>query len=93
MFAQSEHGLRLYSRKILIQQRNKDLLPDYFRFVEGVVDSEDLPLNVCARWCRATRCCASCSGRSPIASSATSKIWLRMMPRNIAPSGKNLVLS
>lgn len=44
--AQSDHGLRLYSRKILIQQRNKDLLPEYFRFVEGVVDSEDLPLNV-----------------------------------------------
>ena len=44
--ANSEHGLRLYSRKILIQQRNKDLLPEYFRFVEGVVDSEDLPLNV-----------------------------------------------
>ena len=44
--ANSEHGLRLYSRKILIQQRNKDLLPEYFRFIEGVVDSEDLPLNV-----------------------------------------------
>lgn len=44
--AQSDHGLRLYSRKILIQQRNKDLLPEYFRFIEGVVDSEDLPLNV-----------------------------------------------
>lgn len=43
---QSDHGLRLYSRKILIQQRNKDLLPEYLRFVEGVVDSEDLPLNV-----------------------------------------------
>jgi len=43
---QSDHGLKLYSRKILIQQRNKDLLPDYFRFIEGVVDSEDLPLNV-----------------------------------------------
>jgi molecular chaperone HtpG len=41
-----ESGLRLYSRKILIQRNNKDLLPDYLRFVEGVVDSEDLPLNV-----------------------------------------------
>lgn len=41
-----EHGLRLYSRKILIQEHNKDLLPEYLRFVEGVVDSEDLPLNV-----------------------------------------------
>jgi molecular chaperone HtpG len=42
----SEHGLRLYSRKILIQEHNKDLLPEYLRFVDGVVDSEDLPLNV-----------------------------------------------
>jgi len=41
-----DHGLRLYSRKILIQEHNKDLLPEYLRFVEGVVDSEDLPLNV-----------------------------------------------
>ncbi len=41
-----DHGLRLYSRKVLIQERNKDLLPEYLRFVEGVVDSEDLPLNV-----------------------------------------------
>jgi molecular chaperone HtpG len=41
-----EHGLRLYSRKILIQQHNRDLLPEYYRFVDGVVDSEDLPLNV-----------------------------------------------
>lgn len=41
-----EQGLRLYSRKILIQNNNKDLLPDHYRFVEGVVDSDDLPLNV-----------------------------------------------
>ena len=41
-----DHGLRLYSRKILIQEKNRDLLPDYYRFVDGVVDSEDLPLNV-----------------------------------------------
>jgi molecular chaperone HtpG len=41
-----ESGLRLYSRKILIQEHNKELLPEYLRFVEGVVDSEDLPLNV-----------------------------------------------
>jgi molecular chaperone HtpG len=41
-----DYGLHLYSRKILIQNHNKDLLPEYLRFVEGVVDSEDLPLNV-----------------------------------------------
>src|SRR5512139_3327608 len=41
-----DDGLKLYSRKILIQEYFKDLLPSYFRFVQGVVDSEDLPLNV-----------------------------------------------
>ncbi len=42
----SDYGLRLYSRKILIQEHNKELLPEYLRFMEGVVDSEDLPLNI-----------------------------------------------
>jgi molecular chaperone HtpG len=42
----TNHGLKLYSRKVLIQEYNEDLLPNHFRFVEGVVDSEDLPLNI-----------------------------------------------
>jgi|SRR5450759_5140979 molecular chaperone HtpG len=41
-----ETGLKLYARKILIQDYCKDLLPEYFSFVQGVVDSEDLPLNI-----------------------------------------------
>ena len=41
-----EDGLKLYARKVLIQEYCKDLQPEYFRFVQGVVDSEDLPLNV-----------------------------------------------
>jgi len=41
-----EDGLKLYSRNILIDEYNKDLLPEYLRFVQGVVDAEDLPLNV-----------------------------------------------
>jgi molecular chaperone HtpG len=44
--ARREDGLKLYSRKVLIQDYCKDLLPNHFRFVQGVVDSEDLPLNV-----------------------------------------------
>lgn len=41
-----DEGLKLYARKVLIQEYSKDLLPQYLRFVDGVVDSEDLPLNV-----------------------------------------------
>ncbi|HAV77781.1 MAG TPA: molecular chaperone HtpG [Anaerolineae bacterium] len=41
-----EDGLKLYTRNILIDEYNKDLLPEFLRFVQGVVDSEDLPLNV-----------------------------------------------
>jgi molecular chaperone HtpG len=46
MALRKDDGLKLYSRNILIDEYNKDLLPDYLRFVQGVVDSEDLPLNV-----------------------------------------------
>ena len=41
-----DEGLKLYARKVLIQEYSKELLPPYLRFVDGVVDSEDLPLNV-----------------------------------------------
>jgi len=41
-----EPGLKLYARKVLIQEFCNDLLPQYLNFIEGVVDSEDLPLNV-----------------------------------------------
>jgi len=41
-----EHGLDLYVKRVLIQHENKDLLPEYLRFIRGVVDSEDVPLNI-----------------------------------------------
>lgn len=36
----------LYSRKILIKKNCQELLPEYFRFIKGIVDCEDLPLNI-----------------------------------------------
>eukprot|EP00986_Skeletonema_menzelii_P004752 scaffold1665_cov149-Skeletonema_menzelii.AAC.2 len=41
-----EPGVSLYSRKILIEAKSPDILPDWCRFVKGVVDSEDLPLSI-----------------------------------------------
>lgn len=41
-----EKGLELYSNGVLIMNKCGDLLPDYFGFVKGVVDSEDLSLNI-----------------------------------------------
>lgn len=43
---QYESGLQLYSRGVYIMEHNKDLLPDHFRFVRGLVDSPDLSLNI-----------------------------------------------
>jgi molecular chaperone HtpG len=42
----ADYGVRLYAKGVLIQDDNKDLMPNHLRFVEGVVESEDLPLNV-----------------------------------------------
>lgn len=41
-----EKGLELYSSGVLIMEKCSDLLPDYFGFVKGMVDSEDLSLNI-----------------------------------------------
>ncbi len=41
-----KYGLHLYSSNVFIQDDCKSLLPDYLRFIRGVVDTEDLPLNI-----------------------------------------------
>lgn len=41
-----EKGLELYSKGVFIQGKNKDLLPDYFKFIKGLVDSSDISLNI-----------------------------------------------
>ncbi len=41
-----EPGVDLYSKKVLIRKHSKDIIPEYLNFLKGVVDSEDLPLNI-----------------------------------------------
>lgn len=45
-FGKVEGGVSLYSKKVLIDAEPKGLLPDWMRFMKGVVDSADLPLNI-----------------------------------------------
>ena len=45
-FGRIDPGVSLYCRKVLIDPKPKELLPEWLRFLKGVVDSEDLPLNI-----------------------------------------------
>jgi len=45
-FGKAEHGLHLCAKRVLVQNDNRQLLPEYLRFLYGLVDSADLPLNV-----------------------------------------------
>ncbi|MBU0481045.1 MAG: molecular chaperone HtpG [Proteobacteria bacterium] len=45
-FGRVDPGVSLYCRKVLIEQHSKNILPDWLRYLKGVVDSEDMPLNI-----------------------------------------------
>lgn len=43
---EDDTGIRLYNRRVLISEKTEELVPDYLRFLKGVVDSEDIQLNI-----------------------------------------------
>jgi molecular chaperone HtpG len=45
-YREGRHGIQLYIRRVFIMNDCRDLVPEYLRFVKGVIDSEDLSLNV-----------------------------------------------
>jgi molecular chaperone HtpG len=45
-FMKEKPGVDLYSKKVLIQKGSEDIFPEYLRFVKGVIDSEEIPLNI-----------------------------------------------
>lgn len=45
-FGKVDPGVNLYCQRILIDQHSKNILPEWLRFLKGVIDSEDLPLNI-----------------------------------------------
>ena len=45
-FGRMKSGVNLYCQKVLIEQHSDNILPEWLRFLKGVVDSEDLPLNI-----------------------------------------------
>ena len=41
-----EGGVQLYSKGVMIMEEAKNIVPDYFKFVRGIIDSDDLSLNI-----------------------------------------------
>jgi molecular chaperone HtpG len=46
LYSRDEHGLHLYVKRVSIMEKCKDLIPEYLRFTKGVVETDELPLNV-----------------------------------------------
>jgi molecular chaperone HtpG len=84
------HGVKLYVQRVFIMDDAEHLMPRYLRFVRGVIDSNDLPLNISRELLQGSKVVDSIRAGSVKKSWACWKIWRRTMPKNTASSGKSL---
>ena len=80
-FSRLDHGLTLCAKRVLVQSECRELLPDYLRFLRGLVDSEDLPLNVSRETLQDNSSSERSARRSSRACSTASTAWRRKTPQ------------
>lgn len=79
-------GVKLYVKRVFITDDDKELLPIYLRFIRGVIDSEDLPLNVSREILQQNRILTNIKGAS------VKKILteIKSLPATTPPNSSNL---
>ena len=83
-----QKGLQLYSSGVLIMDKCADLLPEHFRFVKGVVDSQDFSLNISREMLQHTRQLKVIAGNLEKKIKAICSASRRMTGRSTRPSGR-----
>ena len=81
-------GIKLYVRRVFIMDDAEQLLPPYLRFVRGIVDSNDLPLNVSREILQQSRDVQTIRNASVKRVLASSKTWPRTRRTSSRPSGR-----
>jgi len=86
---EKRHGIKLYVRRVFIMDDAEQLMPQYLRFVRGVVDSADLPLNVSREILQSSRDLDAIRNGSVKRCWACWKTWPRTSRKNTSRSGRN----
>jgi molecular chaperone HtpG len=84
-----QHGIKLYVRRVFIMEDVERLLPQYLRFVRGVIDSNDLPLNVSREILQHSKDVDTIRAVVPKKFWACWMIWRATMPINSRHSGRS----